>query len=586
VLSELTIRDFAIIEELHLQLKPGFNVLTGETGAGKSIIIDAVSLLLGSRGGADFVRAGAERAIIEGTFVLDEELQTVLNPILSQDGLDTQDPATLHLAREIRSGGRSISRVNGRAVALKMLRGIGEHLVDIHGQTQHLSLMRVREHVDLLDRYGDLWDLRQEVASNVRQLRQVRGELAKLRHDERELARRMDLLRYQVEEIEAAHLDPGEEQELGPERTRLANAEQLIELADEAYLTLYKGSEEQASAVDLLQTAARALSSLVRLDASTRSLAEAAETASYQVEDLAESLREYRERVEFNPQRLEQVEERLALIRSLQRKYGDSIEEVLAFAAQASQELDSIEHSEERISELEAEEERLLREIGRVGMELSDRRRKAGERLAAGIEVELEQLNMTRARFGIDLTWREAADGAYVEGRRVGFDLTGLDRAEFMVAPNVGEPLKPLVRIASGGETSRLMLALKTMLAHADRTPTLIFDEIDAGIGGRVGTVVGQKLWGLTVGNDSKVCRHQVLCVTHLPQLAGYADLHLHVRKGIVGERTLTDVRHLDGAEREQELAEMLGALTDKTLASAREILVKSQKDKASQLKS
>jgi len=304
------------------------------------------------------------------------------------------------------------------------------------------------------------------------------------------------------------------------------------------------------------------------------------------VEDLAESLREYRERVEFNPQRLEQVEERLALIRSLQRKYGDSIEEVLAFAAQASQELDSIEHSEERISELEAEEERLLREIGRVGMELSDRRRKAGERLAAGIEVELEQLNMTRARFGIDLTWREAADGAYVEGRRVGFDLTGLDRAEFMVAPNVGEPLKPLVRIASGGETSRLMLALKTMLAHADRTPTLIFDEIDAGIGGRVGTVVGQKLWGLTVGNDSKVCRHQVLCVTHLPQLAGYADLHLHVRKGIVGERTLTDVRHLDGAEREQELAEMLGALTDKTLASAREILVKSQKDKASQLKS
>jgi len=257
VLSELTIRDFAIIEELHLQLKPGFNVLTGETGAGKSIIIDAVSLLLGSRGGADFVRAGAERAIIEGTFVLDEELQTVLNPILSQDGLDTQDPATLHLAREIRSGGRSISRVNGRAVALKMLRGIGEHLVDIHGQTQHLSLMRVREHVDLLDRYGDLWDLRQEVASNVRQLRQVRGELAKLRHDERELARRMDLLRYQVEEIEAAHLDPGEEQELIPERARLANAEQLIELADEAYLTLYEGSEEQASAVDLLQSAAQ-----------------------------------------------------------------------------------------------------------------------------------------------------------------------------------------------------------------------------------------------------------------------------------------------------------------------------------------
>jgi DNA repair protein RecN (Recombination protein N) len=306
------------------------------------------------------------------------------------------------------------------------------------------------------------------------------------------------------------------------------------------------------------------------------SLGEAAETLSYQLEDLAESLREYRDRIEFNPRRLNLIEERLALIHSLERKYGDGIEEVLAFAQRARRELDSIEHSEERTAELEAEEDGLLHEIGRLGLELSERRRSAGELLAAGIEGELEQLSMARARFGVELAWRDDKDGAYADGRRVSFDLTGLDRAEFLVAPNVGEPLKPLVRIASGGETSRLMLALKTVLAQADRTPTLIFDEIDAGIGGRVGAVVGQKLWGLTVGDGGKARNHQVLCVTHLPQLACYGDLHLQVQKGIVGDRTVTEVRTLEGSEREKEIAGMLGVLTEQTLGSAREMLLTS----------
>ena len=580
MLRELYIQDYAIIEQLQLRFDPGFTVLTGETGAGKSIIIGALSLLLGGRGGTDFIRAGAERAIIEGTFSLNKDLQATLIPLLARDGLDDpHDPAILHLAREIRSNGRSISRVNGRAVALKMLRQIGEHLVDIHGQTEHLSLMRVSEHLDMLDRYGGLGDLRAQVAAQVQRLRQVRDELQSLRQDERELARRVDLLKYQVAEIEAAHLDPDEEQGLLQERTRLANAEQLIELADEAYLALYEGGEEQASAFDLLQAAARALAGLIRLDASPSPLGETAEAAGYQVEDLAQSLRAYRESIEYNPQRLEQVEDRLAQIRSLQRKYGDSIAQVLAFALEARQELETIEHSGERIAELEAEQDHLLHEIGRLGLELSERRREAAARLAAGIEAELEQLSMARAHFGVDFQWRETPDGAYVEGQRLAFDQTGLDRAEFMVAPNVGEPLKPLVRTASGGETSRLMLALKTVLAQADRTPTLIFDEIDAGIGGRVGAVVGRKLWGLTVADD-QAHRHQVLCVTHLPQLASYADLHLHVCKEIVDERTVTNVHRLAGQERERELAAMLGALTDKTLASAREILSASQQEK------
>ncbi len=580
MLSELTIHDFAIIEQLQLCLGSGFNVLTGETGAGKSIIIDAVNLLLGGRGDVDFIRAGAGQATIEGVFHLDEETQYLVNPLLEQDGLEDDDPAILLLAREIRREGRNVCRVNGRAVSVKVLSEVGQYLVDIHGQSEHLSLLRVREHADLLDRYGELWPLREQFTGLVRQLRVVRRELADLRRDERELARRVDLLQYQVGEIEAARLDPDEEADLVQERSRLANAEQLQELADEAYHALYEADEDHASAVDQLQTAARALAGLARLDPSMASLGETAETLSYQVEDLANSLRDYRDQVEYNPRRLNLVEERLALIHSLQRKYGDSIEEVLAYADRARRELDTIEHSEERIAELEAEEDRLLHRIGQVGSELSARRREASERLAAGIEAELDELSMARARFGVDLGWRDDAEGAYVQGRRLAFDLAGLDRVEFLVAPNVGEPLKPLVRIASGGETSRLMLALKAVLAQADRTPTLIFDEIDAGIGGRVGSVVGQKLWGLTVGDGGKVRNHQVLCVTHLPQLASYGDLHYRVSKGVVGERTVTSVQPLDGGARQQEIAGMLGVVTEQTLASAGEMLATSQVDK------
>jgi DNA repair protein RecN (Recombination protein N) len=515
--------------------------------------------------------------------------------LLEQDGLEGDDPAILGLAREIRLEGRNVCRVNGRAVSLKILGSIGEHLVDIHGQTEHLSLMRVREHIDLLDRYGNLWASREQVADLVQQLRRVRRELADLRRDERELARRVDLLQYQVSEIEAARLSSGEEQELAQERTRLANAEQLQELAGEAYRAIFEGVEEQVAAVDLLQVAARALVGLARLDPSVESLGEAAETVSYQLEDLAASLRDYRDGIEFNPRRLVQVEDRLTLIYNLKRKYGDAIEDVLAFAQRARRELETIEHSEERIAELEAEENRLRREIGQAGIALSLQRREAGERLAAGIETELDQLSMARAKFAVSVDWRDDPQGAYVDGaflsgpggpdpssvdgRYVACDLTGLDRVEFLVAPNVGEPLKPLVRIASGGETSRLMLALKTVLAQADRTPTLIFDEIDAGIGGRVGAIVGQKLWGLTVGEGS-ACRHQVLCVTHLPQLASYGDLHLHVHKDIVEDRTVTAVDPLGGGDREREIAYMLGSVTEQTRASAREMLLASQGDK------
>jgi len=580
MLNELTIRDLAIIDHLQLSFASGFCVLTGETGAGKSIIVDAVSLLLGGRAETDLIRAGADRALVEGVFSLDDETASRLRPVLEQEGLEGDPPELLTLGREVRREGRNVCRVNGRAVSLKVLGGIGELLVDIHGQTEHLSLMRTHEHVDLLDRFGGLWPLREQVGALVRKLRSVRKELSDLRQDERELAHRVDLLRYQVGEIEAAQLRAGEKQALALERVRLTHAEQLAQFAEEAYLALYEGEEDRDSAIDLVQAASRAVAGLARLDTSSAQLHGALVSVSDQLSDVARALRDYRDRIEFNPERLDQVEERLALIHNLERKYGDGIEGILAYESEARQKLETIEHSGERIAELAADEDGLLHSIGRIGAELSARRRAAGDRLAAGIEAQLDELSMARARFGAQVAWRDDPEGAFLEGKRLAFDLAGLDQVEFMIAPNVGEGLKPLVKIASGGETSRLMLALKTVLALADRTPTLIFDEIDAGIGGRVGAVVGQKLWALTAGDGAPAYRHQVLCVTHLPQLASYGDQHLQVAKGMAGDRTVTQVRLLEGRLREEEIAAMLGAVTDRTYASAREMLAASEEEK------
>lgn len=566
MLVELNIKNFAIIDELNLRFSPGFSVLTGETGAGKSIIIDAVSTLLGGRAESEYIRAGADESQVEGIFHLDEATQAAILPLLREDGLEGEDDETLILAKEMRRSGRNICRVNGRAVTLGTLERIAQKLVDIHGQSEHLSLLRVREHVNLLDRYAGLWPLRSQVAARVSTLRQVQKELKGLLRDERELARRADLLKYQVQEIAAAKLEIGEEEKLEAERNRLANAERLIALTDEAYRALGEGEERQASAIDLLGLAVRNLTSLEKVDPSLAERRRVAEEISYQLEDLVQSLRAYLDQIEYDPVRLRQVEERLGLIHSLKRKYGDSIEEILAFGQAAQRELEAITHSEERVEELQAEEDRLLHEIGDLAARLSAQRREAGDRLSAAVEAELADLNMERARFGVSIEQSGDADGVWVGDRRYAFDGTGIDRVEFLIAPNVGEPLKPMVKIASGGETSRLMLALKTVLSAADETPTLIFDEIDQGIGGRTGGVVGYKLWSLSP-------KHQVLCVTHLPQLAGYGDTHYKVDKKVVGDRTVASVQALDMNGRMEELAQMLGTATEVTRQSAQEIL-------------
>jgi DNA repair protein RecN (Recombination protein N) len=567
MLTELTINDFAIIDSLNLKLAPGFVVFTGETGAGKSIIIDAVDLLLGGRADATMVRTGAEVARVEALFALEGELRAQVEAILAREELlDDDTTSAVILTREVRREGRSVSRANGRVVSLAILKEIGQLLVDVHGQSEHLSLLRTREHLFLLDRFASLDQEREALAGVVRELNAVRRELNELRRAERDRARRLDMLDFQINEINSAKLKPGEDKALLDERTRLANAEKLASLADEAVRALSDGTEETASAADLLGEAARALAGLAKVDPTLGGLRDSAQALSEQFKDLAAELQDYRERIEFNPKRLDRVEERLELIKSLQRKYGSTIEDVLAFGAQAEAERETLTHSSERSAELEAGEEALLRRIGQMGAALSSARRAASEQLAQAIEAELGDLRMERARFGVDFQSEDDPEGAYVEGRRVAFDATGIDRLEFLVAPNVGEGLKPLTKIASGGETSRLMLALKAVLARADRTPTLIFDEIDQGIGGHVGAVVGRKLWALAEA-------HQVLCITHLPQLAGFGDQHYRVEKLVSGERTLTRVWPLEHDERVAELAQMLGGLGEKARESAEEIL-------------
>jgi DNA repair protein RecN (Recombination protein N) len=582
MLLELSIRNYAIIDALDLRFGPGFSVLTGETGAGKSIIIDSLNLLLGSRADSTMVRSGATRAQIEGIFDI-SSTDGLLVEILIREQLGGDEPDRLVLSREIRSNGRSSSRVNGRIVNLDLLRQVSGGLVDIHGQSEHLSLMRMREHINLLDRYGGLGDERESVGELVGLLNRVRSELAQLLQDERELARRQDLLSYQITEIQNANLQPGEDEELGEERTRLANAGQLAALADEALAYLDTEIDELPAIRDLLGHMLRALGNLIRIDPSQSKLKETVEQLSFQTDDLLEALRNYREQVEFNPGRLGNVEERIELIRNLQRKYGDSIDDVLAFAQRAQVELDTISNSEERIAELAAEEERLLREIGRAGAALSARRQEAAVAMSAAVESELEDLRMQGARFGVDIQWQPDPSGVFVpdSAQRIAFSTTGLDRVEFLISPNPGEPLKPLVKIASGGETARLMLAIKTVLSRADHTPSLIFDEIDQGIGGRVGQTVGQKLWSLGFGQSG---RRQVVCITHLPQLAGFGDTHYRVEKQVSGDRTTTRVQRLDILEDQiGEIAQMLGGETEATRESAREIVEQVQQFKESQ---
>ncbi len=573
MLEEIRINNFAIIDHLELGFGKGLNVITGETGAGKSIIVDAVELLLGGKTDAAMVRAGSDRAVIEAAFGLNHTADVLIQPVLEREGLvDENGSDLLTLSREIRANGRSSARVNGVTVNLDVLSEIGDLLVDVHGQSAHLSLLKPAAHIDLLDRYADLMDTREALATVVHRLGDVRSEIKHLLDDEAALKRRADRLRSEIEDIEAGELIPGEDDELRAERNRLANSEQLANLTTEAVELLYgdDSAGAQKSALDQIMQVAGLLSKLANIDASLKEDYNLSEEVSAQVEELAISLRRYVEAVEYNPTRLDELEERLEVINALKRRYGASLALVLEHAEKARAELNGIEHSEERLDELRKQETSMLKHIGELAERISRARIAAARQLSEGIITELADLRMAKAQFEVSIEQRAAPEGAYVGERRLAFTETGIDHVEFMMSANPGEPLRPLAKVASGGEAARIMLALKRVLTQADQTPTLIFDEIDQGIGGRVGSVVGEKLWELT--GD-----HQVLVVTHLAQLAGYADRHYRVLKMVDEQagRTHTEITPLtEDFQRVEELAAMLGTTNESGFQSARELLV------------
>jgi len=568
MLAELHIRNFAIIDELVIRFAPGLNVLTGETGAGKSIVIDAISAILGEKMGGEYVRSGSEAALVEATFELAEHNPTWR--VLEEMGLSAED-GTLLMARELYPSGRSRCRVNGRSATVSMLRDIGEHLVDIHGQHEHQSLLKVDHHRRVLDATGDsrLQQARERVRASYRRWRDLQDQLARLRLDEREKARRIDLLAFQRNEITQAQLQPGEDVALQEERSRLVHAERLAQAATQAYGLLYGGlTEEGRSALDAASEAQRHLEDMARLDASLKPLLENLATAIYTLQDTAHELAAYQEKLEFNPARLDEIESRLELIQTLRRKYGSTIEEILAYGGQVDRELAEITRSEERQAELEQELAEVVDHLGREAAQLSELRRGAARRLEREVIKHLRDLRMEKVSFEVAFTRCPDENGVPVDEGRWAVTAEGIDQIEFLISPNPGEPLKPLAKIASGGEISRFMLALKSVLAAADQLPTLIFDEIDVGIGGATARAVGMKLAGL---GRSK----QVVCVTHLPQIASLAEAHYRIEKRPFPKRTRVEVTRLDEPGQLQEIGRMLGGeeVTEATLEHARELL-------------
>jgi DNA repair protein RecN (Recombination protein N) len=570
MLTELHIHNFAIIDQLDLEFGPGLIILTGETGAGKSIIMDAVDILLGGRTDTNSIRSEADLARVEGTFKLSGPERSAALAILEREEL-LDDPNYVTLTREVRREGRNVARVNGRSVGMALLKELGEILVDIHGQSEHLSLLNVKAQLGLLDRYANTESLLTTYQQAQQNLAGLRGELHELRASQRDAELRTEMLTFQADEIEAARLRPGEAEGLRQERDRLANAESLANLAQSALTVLDEGTSESPSATDLLGQAVRSLAKLAQIDAAKHVFVGQAAALEETLADLAHSLRDYLEEVEFNPKRLDEVEERLDLVRRLERKYGGNIESAIAFAADARSQLEKITGATSRLAELETAQAAAQAVLSERGLALSQKRKEAAGKMSKAIEAELEELRMAAARFGVDFQTKPDPEGVSMpDGTKVAFDRHGLDKVEFQVAPNPGEGLKPLAKIASGGETSRLMLALKNVLAQADQIPTLIFDEIDQGIGGRVGGTVGEKLWRL--GQT-----HQVMVITHLPQLAAFGDQHFQVQKIIEGNRTITHLTQLTGEARTLELAQMLGEVTEGTLRSAHDILQNAQ---------
>jgi DNA repair protein RecN (Recombination protein N) len=559
MLRELTIRNLAVIENVSVIFHSGFQVLTGETGAGKSIVIDALALTAGGRGSAEMIRHGCDRADIEAVFDLPKK-----HPVweaLQRLGIEANAEENLLIRRELLAHGKSSARINGQGVTLTMLREIGEHLVNIHGQHEHQSLLRTERHLEWLDSFAaeEIADDKLAYRKLYQQYQSISRERRELEEKSRQGMQMLDLYRFQVEEIEAAKLKPGEDESLADERRKLSHAEKLSDAVTEAYDLLYgnKGLSALSRALTRLQD-------IVKVDPVVlQPLVDQLQSAYYGVEDSAFQLRDYKETIEFNPQRLAQIELRLDLLHGLKRKYGETTEDILNYQIKINSEADQLENRDELLRQLTEQEEALNSELVVKAEKLSSVRRASSRVLARQIEQELAHLQMERSVFEVKLGKAELT-------------ISGADSAEFVLSTNPGEPPKPLAKIASGGEMSRVMLALKAIFARIDEIPVLVFDEVDTGVSGRAAQAVAEKL-SLLSGH----C--QVFAITHLPQVACMADHQYEIRKQVTGhDRTQTSVTELQPVQRVEELARMLGGVevTEKTRHHAQEMLTLAQRQK------
>ena len=562
MLQSLYLENIALIEKLGIELFPGFNVLTGETGAGKSIIIDAVNFVLGERKSRDLIRNGAARAKVEAVFNLNEGDAA----FAALDALGIEyDGNELILSRELSAAGRNACRVNGTLVPVASLKSVSDTLVDIHGQHEHQALLDAENHISYLDAYCHAESL--PIIEKIDAIVSRRNELMLKRNSgfssEREREREMDMLRYQIEEIASANLEAGEEERLNAEKTVLLNAERIRTALETAHMAL-SGAEE-GSALSAIDTARRSMRDIAALNKDYEALGDKIEELYYAAEDISFVLRDTSENVESDMQRLEEIEQRLKLISDLKRKYGRTVEDVIDFGKDAGTKLNELENAEALAAELDAKLDKLKAEYNVAADELSKVRRAAGDRLKRDVLNELKDLGMAKAMFDVALS--DASGGEPRKG--------GRETAEFMLSANPGEPLKPLEKVASGGELSRIMLCFKSIFADNDRVPTLIFDEIDTGISGRTAAVVGEKMLGIAK-------KHQVICVTHLAQIAALAEAHLMVRKYDDGKNTFVETRQLNEEEKVQRIAQMMDGESDSpsALTHARELIARADKIK------
>ncbi len=563
MLSYLKIENIAIIDQLQVNFSLGISMLTGETGAGKSIIIDALGLILGERSDPQLIRTGSKEGTVEGIFHI--EANQHVKDKLAELHIE-HDGKEIHLRRELTSEGRSRAFINNTLISLKNLKEIGEHLVAIHGQHTHQELLHQQNHIDYLDYFGNNYPARRRLLSTLYTIKELTRQLEGLRMDEREKSQKIDLLTFQIDEISRANLQPHEDEELEKKRTLLGNAERIHELASHSYNLLY---EEESSVISVVDQIQKKLLELTHIDDSYSPHLTNLDEIKYKLEDLSLFLRDYLQRVKVDPQQLQEVEDRLMEINRLKKKYGDTIEDILNFKKRAQTDLKSISVNEEKIEQLTNQLEEEYERYYQTAEELSAKRKEDARQLKQLVEEELSLLAMEKTQFEVSIQPVSAGSGSIKIGKReVWGNEGGIDQLEFFIAPNIGEELRPLAKIASGGEISRLMLALKSVINTAETFKTLIFDEIDLGIGGRVAEVVGRKLNLL-----SSV--HQIICITHLPQIAAFAQQHYFVEKRVQRRRTKTFVRELKNDEVVEEIARMLGGetITETTRQHARELI-------------